>query len=249
MGRGPPAAGPWLRMPDAGRGDVPPAPARGSQPCASGLVVVVVHSARAAWAAVAFSGGRFSPSPASADTALLRAEPLPLRLAPSPQAPPHTGSSLLDPRVVPAARVLRPRVPRAAHGAVAPSGSPGVSSGSEAPRSVAGAPQGAPAEPPRTRTEAPPSRAHWGRRAGGRVRVGRGAWGRRSPSPGPGVPLTRAPLHVTDGKHWAQHVFKGLGVSRLGLSWYVCDQVLSDRMRVTRLLTTDLVRPSGDARS
>lgn len=247
MGRGPPAAGPWLRTPDAGRGDVPPAPARGSQPCASGLVVVVVHSARAAWAAVAFSGGRFSPSPASADTALLRAEPLPLRLAPSPQAPPHTGSSLLDPRVVPAAWVLRPRVPRAAHGAVAPSGSPGVSSGSEAPRSVAGAPQGAPAEPPRTRTEAPSLPCSLGP-ASGRP-CARGAWGRRGPSPGPGVPLTRAPLRVTDGKHWAQHVFKGLGVSRLGLSWYVCDQVLSDRMRVTRLLTTDLVRPSGDARS
>lgn len=187
------------------------------------------------------------PSPASADTALLRAEPLPPRLAPSPQAPPHTGSSLLDPRVVPAARVLRPRVPRAAHGAVAPSGSPGVSSGSEAPRSVAGAPQGAPAEPPRTRTEAPSLPCSRGP-ASGRPRA-RGAWGRRGPSPGPGVPLTRAPLRVTDGKHWAQHVFKGLGVSRLGLSWYVCDQVLSDRMRVTRLLTTDLVRPSGDARS
>lgn len=247
MGRGPPAAGPWLRTPDAGRGDVPPAPARGSQPCASGLVVVVVHSARAARAAAAFSGGRFSPSPASADTTLLRAEPLPLRLAPSPQAPPHTGSSFLDPRVVPAARVLRPRVPRAAHGAVAPSGSPGVSSGSEAPRSVAGAPQGAPAEPPRTRTEAPSLPCSLGP-ASGRP-CARGAWGRRGPSPGPGVPLTRAPLRVTDGKHWAQHVFKGLGVSRLGLSWYVCDQVLSDRMRVTRLLTTDLVRPSGDARS
>lgn len=247
MGRGPPAAGPWLRTPDAGRGDVPPAPARGSQPCASGLVVVVVHSARAAWAAAAFSGGHFSPSPASADTALLRAEPLPLRLAPSPQAPPHTSSSLLDPRVVPAARVLRPRVPRAAHGAVAPSGSPGVSSGSEAPRSVAGAPQGAPAEPPRTRTEAPSLPCSLGP-ASGRP-CARGAWGRHGPSPGPGVPLTRAPLRVTDGKHWAQHVFKGLGVSRLGLSWYVCDQVLSDRMRVTRLLTTDLVRPSGDARS
>lgn len=134
---------PWLRTPAAGRRGVPAALAFSSQPGASGLVVFVVHWAWAAWATAAFSGCRFGPSPASADAALLRAErpPSPLSGLPTgaasrrPLPPPR-------PRVVPAVWVLRPRVPRAVHEAVAPAGSampPGVSSGSEVPRFVAGA--------------------------------------------------------------------------------------------------------------